>query len=642
MNENQPRRNEIGMVVFKKGKYFFQNRRGRLFDILQNAATEELYKSNKIVICKVSELVNEELLFATVESVVESDGKDPLPEGKAIASAYGLGKNFPKKVLQEARAIPKVVTNKDWQGYTDLRNVPFVTIDPDSAKDFDDAVFAEKNDDGTYTLRVAIANVASYISKNSELFENAQELGNSSYLGEICYPMLPEELSNGICSLNEGVDRLVMCTTCRITPTGNILEYKIEPAVINSRHRLTYKEADYIYFGENAMGDTQDHSGIIAKTIDVRDSLSDLYDVAEILYKARMKRGSFDIDSNVLRFKLDESRTRVLAFERDHYEDFTAVIEETAVITNEIWGEIAQQIGIPFAFRNHKTIDPEKLLLLKNKLKPFGIKLNKSASSKTLQSILNFVKGKRIEEYVTSSILKAMECAFYDNENIGHAGLGISEKAAKFNQYAIYNKKVHEKRLDEARRRFFVQNGSANGLAFDGDITHSAYGHTTSPIRRGSDLINQMQFLNIITQGKQLFTGDEISERCSNLNYTERNSANAESEYNTMLSALWASNNIGKVFRDCSVVYMGKFEAEILTPEGFRLKVPYSDDGLSKHYLKIGQRVDGVAIESVSLYPAKVIGCKYKKNKKLIENTNENVDEVEIEKEDEFVKEIEI
>ena len=116
--------------------------------------------------------------------------------------------------------------------------------------------------------------------------------------------------------------------------------------------------------------------------------------------------------------------------------------------------------------------------------------------------------------------------------------------------------------------------------------------------------------LSIITQGKELFTGAEIADRCIHLNAMERNSASAEKEYNTMLSALWAADNIGKVFRDCTVVDMGKFEADILTPEGFRLKVPYSDHGLSKQYLKIGQRVDSVAIDSVSTYPAKVIGCK--------------------------------
>lgn len=623
MKKNQPRKKQVGMIIMKRGIYYFQNRKGDLFDIAQNNETIELFRNNNIVICELSANLREGSYFATVDSIVESNGKDPIPEGKAIASAYGIGKEFPKDVLQETKAIPKVVTNKDWQGYTDLRQVPFVTIDPDSAKDFDDAVFAEKNDDGTYTLRVAIANVAHYIDKDSALFENAQELGNSSYLGDICYPMLPEVLSNVICSLNEKVDRVVMCTTCRITPTGEIVEYKIEPAVINSNHRLTYKEADYIHFGKNAEGDTQDHSGIIAKTFDVKQSLSDLYDVAEILYQARMKRGSFDIDSNVLQFRLDSSKTRVEAFEREHQEKFTSVIEETAVVTNEIWGEIAKKLGISFSYRNHKQIDPEKLLTIKGKLRPYGIKINNTASSKTLQSILNFVKGKRIEEYVTSTILKAMESAYYDSVNIGHAGLGILEKDARADREALFDATLREERLEEARRKYFIENGSVNGLAFEGDISHSAYGHTTSPIRRGSDLINQMQILSVITQGKELFTGREIADRCINLNVTERNSTSAEHEYNTMLSALWASNNIGKVFRDCTIVDMGKFEADILTPEGFRLKVPYQDHGLSREYLKIGQRVDSVTIESVSTYPAKVIGYKGRKNIQIKNNTDE-------------------
>ena len=613
MKQRQPRKRQVGMIVMKKGTYYFQNRKGDLFEIAQNKETIEMYRNNRILICELSPNLREGSYFASISSVMDSNGKDPIPEGKAIVSAYGIEKEVPASVREEVKAIPKIVTAKEWKGWADLRDVPFVTIDPDSAKDFDDAVYAELNPDGTYTLKVAIANVANYIKKESALFEHAQELGNSSYLGDTCYPMLPEELSNGICSLNEKVDRLVMCTTCRITPTGEILEYKIEPAVINSNHRLTYKEADYIHFGRNAQGDTQDHSGVIAKTIDVKSSLANLYEVAQILKRARMRRGSFDINSNVLQFKLDSSKTRVEAFEKEHQEEFTSVIEETAVITNEIWGEVAKNLGIEFSFRNHKQIEPEKLSTIKGKLRPFGIKINNSASSKTLQSILNFVKGKRIEEYVTSTILKAMESAYYDSENIGHAGLGIISKDNSEHLRVLQDRSLQESRLEEARRRYFMQTGSVNGLAFEGDISHSSYGHTTSPIRRGSDTINQMQFLSIITEGKQLFTGEEIAERCTRLNFTERNSAAAESEYNTMLAALWASNNIGKMFRDCTVVDMGKYDVDILTPEGFRLKVPYSENGFNKQYTKVGQRVDAVSIDEVSTYPAKVIGCKGRK-----------------------------
>lgn len=611
--KKQPRKRQVGMIVLKKGTYYFQNRKGDLFNVAQSKEIIDLYRSNRVLICEISSNNKDTGYFATISSIVESNGKDPIPEGKAIASAYGIGEETPYNVKEETRAIPKVVTAKEWKGFADLRHIPFVTIDPDSAKDFDDAVYAERNSDGSYTLRVAIANVAKYISKYSALFEHAQELGNSSYLGEVCYPMLPEELSNGICSLNEKVDRIVMCTTCRIMPSGKILDYKIEPAVINSNHRLTYKEADYIHFGQNAKGDTSDHSGIVAKTLDVKDSLSNLYEVSQILKNARMKRGSFDIDSKQLHFILDSSKTRVEDFHKDHQEEFTSVIEETAVITNEIWGEVAQNLGIQFSYRNHKQIKPERLSSIKGKLRPFGIRIGNSVNSKTIQSILLFVKDKRIEEYVTSTILKAMESAYYDSENLGHAGLGIIQNNRKDHLKVLQYKSVQDERLEEARRRYFMQTGNVNGLAFEGDISHSAYAHTTSPIRRGSDLINQMQMLSVITQGKQLFTGKEISERCGRLNFTERNSASAESEYNTMLSALWAADNIGKTFKDCVVVDMGKFEAEILTPEGFRLKVPYSESGLNKQYTKIGQKLDSVSIDEVSMYPAKVIGCKGRK-----------------------------
>jgi len=620
--ESQKKR-QLGMITEKYGVFYFQNRKGDLFDIVQNEQIKDLYANNKVIICQLLPNLKENSYFAVFDSVVESNGNDPIPEGKAIASVYGLIKKMPSAVVDQVKGVSQVVTKENCKGVSDLRPIPFVTIDPDSAKDFDDAVYAKKNDDGTYTLKVAIANVAKYVSKDSPLFNYAMELSNSSYLGETCYPMLPVELSNGICSLNENVDRLVMCTTCTIGQNGEIINYYIEPGVINSRHRLTYKEADYIHFGKNAAGDEQDHSRMIAKTIDVKDSLSDLYDVANILNKARSKRGSFEIDSKKLNFIFDESHTRVESFCKEHQEKFTSVIEETAVLTNEIWGNVAENLGLNFCYRNHNQLSDEKIPIISGKLKPFGIKLSTNPSGRTLQAILKFVKGKRIEEYVTSTILKALDNAYYSETNNGHAGLGIVLDSRRSNKQYMQNSSFKKEKLQNAKRDFFIKTDNKNGIFFDGDISHSAYGHTTSPIRRGADLINQLNFLNVIENEEQLFSKSEISDRCINLNFKERNSAEAEKEYDTMLSALWGIDHIGYPFHDCTIVDLGKFEADIVTADGFRLKLPYSKDGLNKHYAKIGQSIKVVSIDNVSTYPARIIGCKgYKKD--INENSCEN------------------
>ena len=269
--EKKVKKEHVGAIIKKGDKFYFQNAKGQVFDVVQNAETKQLYKDGCVVKVKLS-LVNgpEPMYFVHVKEIV-SQGVDPLPQGKAIADVYGLTQPMPKQIFEEIKSIPDKVNVDDFAGWTDLRDIPFITIDPDSAKDFDDAVYACRNEDGTYTLKVAIANVAHYVDKNSEIFRHAMRLGNSSYVGDICYPMLHTDLSNGICSLNENEDRLVMCTTCTMNEDGELLNYMLEPAIIRSRHRLTYKEADYLYFGENVEGDTADHSDKVEETRDIME-----------------------------------------------------------------------------------------------------------------------------------------------------------------------------------------------------------------------------------------------------------------------------------------------------------------------------------------------------------------------------------
>ena len=379
-----------GIVVLNNdGKYYLKAKNGALYNVAQTEETKRVCDTGAICIFEIPKADKHITAFGKIIDVV-GKSQDPIPEGEAIARSYGLLREPREEVMEEVHKISQFVSSEQIKGIADLRDIPFITIDPDSAKDFDDAVFACKNSDGTYTLKVAIANVAEYIKKDSELFKWAMEAGNSSYLGETCNPMLPEELSNGICSLNEGEDRLVFCTTCTMNSKGELSNYTLEPAVIRSRNRLTYKEADYLYFGENAKGDTKDHSG--KKLNDKSNtlfSLGNLYDVAQILYKARMQRGAFDIDSKKLSFKLDENKTDVIGYEQDHAEEFTSVIEETAILFNEIWGEVAEKFNLPFYYRNHKSMDSDKIAELRGVLKPFGLKIPRPATSKAIQSIIN-------------------------------------------------------------------------------------------------------------------------------------------------------------------------------------------------------------------------------------------------------------
>ncbi|MGN0960960.1 MAG: RNB domain-containing ribonuclease, partial [Christensenellales bacterium] len=421
----------------------------------------------------------------------------------------------------------------------------------------------------------------------------------------------------------EGVNRLTMCTTCIINPDGTIRSYRVEPAVINSSHRLTYKEADYIHFGENAKGDKSDHRGLIAKTIDVKDSLDCLYEVSDILFQSRMKRGSLDIDEKEFEFRLSEDGREVLDYSLAHNEAYTKVIEETAIITNEIWGEIAKKLGIPFDYRNHEMIDDDELCRkLQMDLKRFNINLPKHYDGKNLQKIINSVKGKRIEDYVVRNLLSSMKPATYSSENYGHVGLGIRSE----------NNPEQENidtmlRLDEARTRYFKETGLHYGIAFDGDISHSAYGHTTSPIRRASDLVNQTQFMSLIMDNTILFSNQQIDDLSVYFNYNERNAKMAECDYNDMLFALWASKNIGKKFENCYISNLGERSAIVMTNEGLKFTMPYSSLNFERKYLKIGKELKSVTISGASLYPPKIIVIPTPINE--IHNTNSQNSEMD-------------
>ena len=597
-----------GIVVENGGKYYLKNTQGVLYFVKQTENLRELCLSRSVCVFEVYDEVKAPTYtnFATITKVIDKT-VDQIPEGQAIAEMYGLIRTPNAKVMSEVANIPQVVTKDMQKGITDLTSLPFITIDPDSAKDYDDAVYACKNNDGTYTLRVAIANVAKLIDKNSELFKWAMEGGNSSYLGAVCNPMLPEELSNGICSLNEGVNRLVMCTSCTLDDHGKLLDYTIEPAVIRSKHRLTYKEADFLHFGKNAKGDTLDHSAVKSKAKDVLGELSNLYEVSEILHRARMKRGAFDIDSKKLSFKFNDTLTDVVGYEFDHSEEFTSVIEETAVLANEIWGETAEKIGLGFYYRNHSSMDASKINELRNQLKPFGIKLPKPATSKALQQIINSVKGKRIEEHVVSLILKTMQPAYYDTENIGHTGLAIIPRNFKSNKNeANIQKDNRSTVINNARTNYFKETGRHNGLKFEGDITHSAYAHSTSPIRRGADTANQMQMLHFIETGEPLFKRKELQKHADNLNFCERNASRAEAIYDDMLAAKWAMKNLGKVFKDCTITDIDQNNATVVAKDGFRMLLPLSSLGAQRRYIKIGTALESVVIDKVTLYPAKI------------------------------------
>lgn len=592
---------QSGYVVFSEGRYKFKSNRGEEFEIIQDSKAKDLFESGEL--CEFEQIPTKsanERLGRIIN--VHGNGDNVMVQLRAIASRYGLSNTMSSGVKSEVAKIPNTVRPADKKNYVDLTHVPFVTIDPDTAKDYDDAVYAQKNDDGSYTLKVAIANVAAYVPYYSQLFAQAIEKGNTTYLENLVFPMFHEKISNGICSINEGVERLAMCTTCTINPDGSLRNYKVEPAVIKSAHRLKYKEADYIHFGTKPAGNDVDIAGLLVRTAHVRDGLGALYDVAEILYNARMKRGAFDIENKELEFEYSEDSSQVVDVRVGHNEKYTSVIEETAVLTNEIWGEIAGYFDIPFVYRNHEIINDDKITReLQAKLKPFNLTVPNYFGCRDIQKVINSVKGKRISDYVVSVLLSAMKPATYSAENKGHVGLAIHAKSNKHE--ANIDSKA---RVEDARTKYFKETGSPYGFAFDGDISHSAYAHTTSDIRRGADLINQTQMQALIFENDTVFTNHDIDEYALSLNYNEKLAKMAEADCNDMLLALLAKNNIGAIFNNCYITDLCADHAVIMTDKGIKMNMSYKALDFSKRYLKIGKEIKSVTISSVSLAPPRI------------------------------------
>ena len=217
-----------GQIVRRSngGDFVFKADNGDFVDIPQTPLAQRLFDAHEKCVIGFSDESK------TSGTIIKNLGKagDPLPEGLAIAERYGVTFPFPDEAMQQAFLSSKQRVTSD--GITDYTSIPFFTIDPTNSKDFDDAIYVEKHDDGSFTLYVGIANVGKYVSAGSPLFKDALSRGNSTYLGEQVYPMLPEDLSNDACSLNEKTNKYATVTTINYSPSGNITSYEIGLGVI--------------------------------------------------------------------------------------------------------------------------------------------------------------------------------------------------------------------------------------------------------------------------------------------------------------------------------------------------------------------------------------------------------------------------
>ena len=371
-----------------------------------------------------------------VVEITDFGGDKKKPEGKvieilgkntdagvdilSIIRSFGLPEKFNDDVENELKKIPDVVLEKDIKGRQDFRDLITVTIDGEDAKDLDDAITLEKNGD-IWHLGVHIADVTHYVRENTAIDKEALNRATSVYLVDRVIPMLPRKLSNGICSLNQGEDRLTLSCIMEIDKKGNIIGHNICESVINVNERMTYTAVNEII--------TESNEDTSQRYNDYIELFKNFKIVSDLLRGARTKRGSIDFDLPESKVMLDNNGKAVdiKPYERNAA---TKLIEDFMLAANETVAEDFFWQDIPFLYRVHENPDPEKIKSLAIFINNFGFTLrrkNDELSPKELQKLLGNIEGSDAEAIISRIALRSMKQARYDTSCIGHFGL-----AAKF------------------------------------------------------------------------------------------------------------------------------------------------------------------------------------------------------------------
>lgn len=337
----------------------------------------------------------------------------------SIIKRHNLPIEFPPEVEQAAEKAPDKISEDEIAGRRDLRHLPIMTIDGEDAKDLDDGVYVERLKNGNYLLGVHIADVSYYVRENTILDKEARERGTSVYLVDRVLPMLPRRLSNGICSLNAGEDRLAMSAHMEIDHKGQVVSYEIFPSVINIKKRFTYTVVRKIL--------VEHDEALISEHQELLSQLEDMERLCRILRERRMRRGAIDFDFPELKVKLDETgkpieilkRVRSLA---------ESIIEEFMLVANETVAEHMHKLKVPFVFRVHEEPDSEKMVKLNNLLHNFGQNLAQVDEIRpgALQKVLSHISGRPEERIISTVMLRSLKQARYEAQNLGHFGLAAT------------------------------------------------------------------------------------------------------------------------------------------------------------------------------------------------------------------------
>lgn len=408
------------------GTYKKKFRKGKLRTLIQS--TDPRFDVKAIVKKDLPDIEDGMIVYAElayVGTAIEANilevlghKDDPGIEIRQIALEYGFQTEFPVEVAKELTLIADSVAEEQKMGRRDFRRELIFTIDGDDSKDFDDAISLAKNLDGTFSLGVYIADVAEYVKEGHPLDQEALKRGTSVYLADRVIPMLPHKLSNGICSLNEGVDRLVLACLMKISKEGNLVDYEICEGVICSRHRMTYQKVNLILDKNQEM---------LALYPELVEPLDQMLELSQIIRSKRVKKGGIDFDVKEYRFELDSLGAPISIIERTR-DKAEKMIEDFMLMANETVAYHMNIMHLPCMYRIHEKPDQEKLLQTYAQIKALGGSVSeskKNISAKNIQETLRLAEDSAYKPIIHDLLLRSMMKAKYSDTCIGHYGLAM-------------------------------------------------------------------------------------------------------------------------------------------------------------------------------------------------------------------------
>ena len=426
---------------------------------------------------------------------------DPGMDITKLLYDYGFEDYYKDEIKEELRNIPSEVKESEMKDRLDLRDISLVTIDGSDTKDIDDAVYCEVLPNGNYKIITAIADVSYYVKEDSYIDKAAYERGTSVYAIDTVKPMLPRELSNGICSLNEGVDRLALAYIMEVNKEGKTLSFEIKEAVINSKKKMCYEKVN----------DLLDNNICDPEYEPFKEMLSNMKDITDVLYKNRVKQGSLEFDIDELKILTKDGVP--VKFDRKSQGTGENIIEELMVLTNKEAAMYIESLGVNTFFRVHEYPDEEEISEIVTVLKNYGYKIDEkvSTSSKFIQHILDMVQKDKRGQILSSYILRCMAKAKYDVVNLGHYGIAV----------------------DAGRKE--------------------AYMHTTSPIRRYPDLaFHRIQKDILEGKIKKNTTSDDLMKKkeiAVHSSQKERDEQECERQANKMKMAEYYESRINNEYK---------------------------------------------------------------------------------------------